>query len=128
MFPSRITEDDSPTVTNSHEVRAAKTMFYVVGSYFLCWAPLTILSVIKWFSKEPIITSDATRAVVGNFCTCAVHFHAAINPIIYAFRIRDVRNAIRRTFGFSEEDATGQSETNDPSMSANATRKRSMAT
>lgn len=44
--------------------------------------------------------------IISYFGYCAIHSSTAIDPIIYAYRIKDVRDAIKRTFhcGFPIRD------------------------
>lgn len=90
---------ESSRVISPHEIRATKTMSFVIGSFIICWIPLAIKNII-----EIIVDPDAVlygkdhvwHTILKNFCYCAVHFNSAIDPIIYAFRIGDVRRATKK--------------------------------
>lgn len=94
-------------------------MFYVIGAFVVCWIPLAILCLVDYLSPRNEETHNITKDLIDNFCYCAIHFNSAINPIIYAFRIRDLRNAIKRTFGCKLEAQIHQSESCLPSRNAN---------
>ena len=74
------------------EFHAARSLSTVVGVFALCWLPLHIHNVILYF--EPKIAADQPTWTTD----CAIllsHANSMINPIIYAFHMREMRRAFR---------------------------------
>lgn len=74
-------------------MRAAKTMLLVIVCFLASWIPLTIKFIVDAFSQNA--TSSTLPSVmphlIENLCLFAVHFSSAVDPMIYAFRVKDVR-------------------------------------
>lgn len=70
------------------EHKTAKTLSMVVGSFLICWLPLTI----SYFCFA-VGNHEVSVNVLGIF-TILSHFNSAIDPLIYALRIKDVRETI----------------------------------
>lgn len=94
---------------NPSEIRAAKTMLLVIGSFIICWIPLFINYLVKLTSKgdqvSHTVEEKSNYKFIEFFCYCAVHYNSAIDPIIYAYRIKDVQSAIKRTLGYQHQAA-----------------------
>lgn len=73
------------------EIRAAKSLSIIVGLFALCWLPVHILNCLTLFyedlKKPPVVMYVAI---------ILSHANSAVNPIIYAYRIRDFRNTFRK--------------------------------
>lgn len=120
-------------VINPHEIRAAKTMSLVIGSFMICWFPLAIKNLIDY-----IIDCDSIfygkdhiwHTILKNFCYCAVHVNAAIDPVILAYRINDVKSAIQRVLRCQYQsklvqDTTDMSVVKSSSQSASVLQNKS---
>lgn len=97
---SRIAPSTGPRVkrlswtSNPSQIRAAVTMFYVLGSLFICWIPM--LSGFLYVSiqgqnlvyQKFLWTWGVTCIFLNSFC----------NPFIYSWRNRNMSSAIRRLF------------------------------
>lgn len=60
--------------------------------------------------EETIFESPSTLTMLINtFCDCGVHFNSAVNPFIYAYRIKDVRDAVKKLFKFNSDKADSSS-------------------
>lgn len=81
--------------SNQKEVRVAKTMLMVIGTFILCWIPFATCVIMKTMGNDAIVRYEK---VIETFCLCATHWNAAIDPVIYAYRIKDIRDAIKNTF------------------------------
>ncbi|CAL9704551.1 unnamed protein product [Knipowitschia caucasica] len=68
------------------ELRLAKSLALVVFLFILCWMPIHIMNCIHFFCKDCKIPPVATN--VGIFMS---HVNSAVNPMIYAFRIKRFR-------------------------------------
>lgn len=78
------------------EIRVAKTSALIIGTFILCWTPITVLDMIIAYTRDlTIFDGNAVSRNCFMFSVCAAHFNSAIDPIIYAYRIKDVRVTIR---------------------------------
>ncbi|XP_058483540.1 adenosine receptor A2b [Solea solea] len=73
------------------EIRAAKSLSIIVGLFAVCWLPVHILNCLTLFYKQL-----HKPTVVMYVAILMSHANSAVNPIIYAYRIRDFRNTFRK--------------------------------
>jgi hypothetical protein len=98
--------EGSSEVICRKEVRATKTMFIVIGTFSLCWLPLAIYFVLKSTVTGPNYSEFSI--FIDAFCFCATHYNSAIDPIIYAYRMKNIRNAIKRTLRCGQDTPEDQ--------------------
>nr|XP_039248983.1 muscarinic acetylcholine receptor M3-like [Styela clava] len=88
------------------EFKAARSLATVVGLFAICWLPLHILNSITLFCPgcfQPNWLKDLAILLS--------HANSLVNPLLYAYKLRDFRNAFRRilspvfTSKFSSERA-----------------------
>ncbi|KAM9370513.1 adenosine receptor A2b [Phaethornis superciliosus] len=79
--------------TLQKEVHAAKSLAIIVGLFAFCWLPLHILNCITLFHEE---FSKSKPEWVMYMAIILSHANSVINPIIYAYRIRDFRYTFRK--------------------------------
>ncbi|NXL91619.1 AA2BR protein, partial [Alectura lathami] len=79
--------------TLQKEVHAAKSLAIIVGLFAFCWLPLHILNCITHFHEE---LSKSKPEWVMYMAIILSHANSVINPIIYAYRIRDFRYTFRK--------------------------------
>ncbi|KAM9385945.1 adenosine receptor A2b [Pholidichthys leucotaenia] len=73
------------------EIRAAKSLSIIVGLFAICWLPVHILNCLTLFYKKV-----DKQEVVMYVAIILSHANSAVNPIIYAYRIKDFRNTFRK--------------------------------
>ncbi|XP_056602109.1 adenosine receptor A2b [Triplophysa dalaica] len=73
------------------EIRAAKSLSIIVGLFALCWLPVHILNCLTLFYKQL-----QKPSFVMNTAILLSHTNSAVNPIIYAYRIREFRVTFRK--------------------------------
>lgn len=73
------------------EIRAAKSLSIIVGLFAVCWLPVHILNCLTLFYDE-LKKPD----IVMYIAIIMSHANSAVNPIIYAYRIKDFRNTFRK--------------------------------
>lgn len=80
----------------SPEVRIAHTFAWVVGAYVICYGPVTINLLLlvltqdlQFFGRHWLMQDYYMMAV------CLSNFNSAINPFIYAYRVKDVRDTLK---------------------------------
>lgn len=79
------------------EVEFTKTMIMIVINYIVCWTPVTVHTLIFLITKNHHIFSEHDHL----FQTCAIliaHFNSALDPSIYAYRMREVRKDLKNLF------------------------------
>ncbi|XP_026090509.1 adenosine receptor A2b-like [Carassius auratus] len=74
------------------EVHAAKSLAIIVGLFAVCWLPLHIINCFTLFCP----LCDRPQAWVMYLAIILSHANSAVNPFIYAYRIRDFRHTFRR--------------------------------
>ncbi|CAG9800431.1 unnamed protein product [Chironomus riparius] len=79
--------------TMDKEIRATISIAIIVIVFCLTWVPSQILYVVS------IYYSGCIPPFVVHIVMSLLLLNSAINPIIYAFRMRDIRKAIYRLFG-----------------------------
>nr|XP_060612843.1 adenosine receptor A2b [Anolis sagrei ordinatus] len=79
--------------TLQREVSAAKSLAIIVGLFALCWLPLHILNCLSLFWTG---FANHKPHWAMNLTIILSHANSAVNPIIYAYRIRDFRGTFRR--------------------------------
>ncbi|XP_077088034.1 adenosine receptor A2b [Siphateles boraxobius] len=73
------------------EIRAAKSLSIIVGLFALCWLPVHILNCLTLFYSEL-----EKPSFIMNTAIILSHANSAVNPIIYAYRIREFRFTFRK--------------------------------
>ncbi|KAM3660993.1 adenosine receptor A2b [Ammospiza maritima maritima] len=79
--------------TLQKEVHAAKSLAIIVGLFAFCWLPLHILNCITHFHEG---FSRSKPEWVMYVAIILSHANSVINPIIYAYRIREFRCTFRK--------------------------------
>ncbi|XP_024074280.1 adenosine receptor A2b [Terrapene carolina triunguis] len=79
--------------TLQKEVNAAKSLAIIVGLFAFCWLPLHILNCITYFHQD---FAHNKPDWVMYMAIILSHANSVINPIIYAYKIRDFRCTFRK--------------------------------
>ncbi|TFK12930.1 ATP-binding cassette sub-family D member 4 [Platysternon megacephalum] len=79
--------------TLQKEVNAAKSLAIIVGLFAFCWLPLHILNCITYFHQD---FADNKPDWLMYVAIILSHANSVINPIIYAYKIRDFRCTFRK--------------------------------
>ncbi|KAG6448385.1 adenosine receptor A3 [Manduca sexta] len=72
------------------EVKATQNLAIIVFFFILCWMPLYTINAIKAFMPELDIPNPLTY-----FCIIFSHLNSAINPLLYAYHLKDFRAALK---------------------------------
>ncbi|KAG8590573.1 hypothetical protein GDO81_006802 [Engystomops pustulosus] len=80
---------DNSRTTLQKEVNAAKSLAIIVGLFAFCWLPIHILNCITLFHKEKPEWAMYMAIILS-------HANSVVNPIIYAYKIRDFRYTFRK--------------------------------
>lgn len=68
-----------------------KNVSIIVAIFVICWLPLGVIDACNFH-----VDNCFTNVDVINFAVAFSHFGAAINPMIYAYRIREIRDALKK--------------------------------
>lgn len=72
------------------EVKATQNLAVIVFFFIICWIPLYTVNTIKAFMPELDIPNPLTYV-----CIIITHLNSAINPLLYAYHLRDFRAALK---------------------------------
>ncbi|CAN7986910.1 unnamed protein product [Ixodes hexagonus] len=78
-------------IRDPHRARTAKTLFSVVIFFMICWFPLYTLNCVKAFC----VHCDPPQWVFDSLIVLS-HLNSALNPFLYAYRMKDFREALQR--------------------------------
>uniref|UniRef100_H3A231 Adenosine A2b receptor n=2 Tax=Latimeria chalumnae TaxID=7897 RepID=H3A231_LATCH len=82
---------DNSRTTLQKEINAAKSLSIIVGLFALCWLPLHILNCLTLFHP-----SLEKKQWIKSLAIIMSHANSVVNPIIYAYKIKDFRNTFRK--------------------------------
>uniref|UniRef100_A0A3Q0RSS5 Adenosine receptor A2 n=1 Tax=Amphilophus citrinellus TaxID=61819 RepID=A0A3Q0RSS5_AMPCI len=74
------------------EVHAAKSLAIIVGLFALCWLPLHIINCINHMCHG----CERPHIWVMNIAIILSHANSVVNPLIYAYRLREFRHTFRK--------------------------------
>lgn len=78
--------------TLQREVHAAKSLAIIVGLFAICWLPLHIINCFTLFCKA----CERPPVLLMYFAILFSHANSVVNPLIYAYRIREFRLTFRK--------------------------------
>lgn len=82
-----------------NEIRMAKTFAWIVATYIICYAPLTLnFLIVASTENVKVFQTHWLLRLFHVFSICIAHFNSVLNPFIYAYRIKDVREAMKDVF------------------------------
>ncbi|XP_056675664.1 adenosine receptor A2b [Monodelphis domestica] len=84
---------DHSRTTLQREIHAAKSLAMIVGIFALCWLPLHATNCITLFDEHFALHKPKE---LMHIVILLSHANSVVNPIIYAYRIRDFRYTFRR--------------------------------
>lgn len=76
---------------HKREVRTAKALLSIVLFFMICWFPLYTLNCVKAFC----VSCDPPVWVFDGLIILS-HMNSALNPLLYAYRMSDFRDAFKR--------------------------------
>lgn len=78
------------------EIRLAKTCGWIIGTYIVCWVCMTInYFVVGITEDDEYFLQSIPLFIFYVLAIWAAHVNSAINPFIYAYKIKDVRDALK---------------------------------
>ena len=71
----------------SHDLKAARTIAVVIGTFVCCWIPFCVLSVLYGYNLPIDIT-------IGNATKWLAYLNALLNPVVYSCLDKQLRNIV----------------------------------
>ncbi|XP_055369170.1 adenosine A2a receptor b isoform X2 [Betta splendens] len=106
--------------TLQKEVHAAKSLAIIVGLFVVCWFPLHIINCFNNLCED----CGRPHVWVMNVAIILSHANSVVNPLIYAYRIREFRLTFRRILYqhiLGKRDAQGFGVGNNRAVVSNST-------
>ncbi|KAM9330837.1 adenosine receptor A2a [Gastrophryne carolinensis] len=88
----KITCGERSRSTLQREVHAAKSLAIIVGLFAICWLPLHIINCFTLFCEDCARPPE----LLMYFAILFSHANSVVNPLIYAYRIREFRHTFRK--------------------------------
>lgn len=85
------------------EVEMTKTMLMIVITFFVGWMPITVNCLAVLVTKNSRVFheySESFGLCFGMFTLVATYVNSALDPLIYAYRMKEVREDIKSLFKF----------------------------
>lgn len=79
------------SAAQKREVKATQNLSIIVAFFMICWIPLYTMNCINAFCKECLINETLIY-----FAIVLSHLNSAINPLLYAYHLKDFRGALFR--------------------------------
>ncbi|XP_068153752.1 uncharacterized protein AdoR isoform X2 [Drosophila tropicalis] len=72
------------------DVKATQNLSIIVLFFMICWIPLYTINCIKAFCPNCYVHPKLTL-----FCIILSHLNSAVNPVLYAYHLKDFRAALK---------------------------------
>lgn len=72
------------------EVKATQNLSIIVAFFALCWMPLYTINCVQAFCSECTVPASLIH-----MCIILSHLNSAGNPLLYAYHLKDFRNAFK---------------------------------
>lgn len=89
-------DDDSPTklrvlgAARKSEVKATQNLSIIVAFFAVCWMPLYTINCVQAFCLPCVVPQPLLYG-----CIVLSHLNSAGNPLLYAYHLKDFRNAFK---------------------------------
>lgn len=87
---------------NKEETRLTKTMAMIIGSYLVCWMPMTLcllgITITGDYHHEYLGLSRTSSDYLHTSFFFMAYLNSAIDPLIYVHRMRQVKRFAQRFF------------------------------
>lgn len=100
------------------EVKATQNLSIIVLFFMICWIPLYTINCVQAFCSSCQIGQTFT-----DFCIILSHLNSAVNPLLYAYHLRDFRAALKHLlynmFGIKNKSTLDLDRNCRPSVNSN---------
>lgn len=83
------------------EIQMTKTMWLIIISYLVCWMPVTVSFITVAITRKRHFFFEYNELfgmVFHIVAVIATHLNSVIDSVIYAYRIKEVRDEIKKMF------------------------------
>lgn len=87
------------SAAQKREVKATQNLSIIVAFFMICWIPLYTINCVNAFCKQCFINES-----VIYFGIILSHLNSAINPLLYAYHLKDFRGAMYRLIACKSND------------------------
>ncbi|KAG8222640.1 hypothetical protein J437_LFUL011916 [Ladona fulva] len=84
--------------TQRREIKTTQSLAIIVLFFIICWIPLHTINFVKALCPDCPVEGPITL-----FSIILSHLNSAVNPILYAYHLKDYRAALRAIFHCNEE-------------------------
>lgn len=85
-------------MTKEVQLRITKTFGMIVGGHIVCWLPVQVAFFAIAFTGDAEYFTQVWYMEMMFFAAISgAHINSATNPFIYAYRIKGIRDAIKKT-------------------------------
>jgi len=88
-FRCEVNDQKRPEEFFKREIKVTINIFSIVVVFIILWIPLHIAYILPIFCKSCNVTPNTIALAIS-----IAHSNSAINPILYAYHMRDIRKAI----------------------------------
>lgn len=92
---TRPTGENNKTIDMVRYKRSTVTMLYILGFFLLCYFPFLVVMLLEVAVGETLQTKAAYLYTVTS-----IFINSALNPLIYCWRMMEIRMAIRKIINF----------------------------
>ena len=83
-----------PTMNMQRYKRSVRTMYYITGVFLVCYLPYMVVGLLYHVLKEVGISMGIEMYYAFQLVYGIVMMNSALNPLIYCWRIVEIRNAL----------------------------------
>ena len=91
----------SNTVNVLKSRKSAVTVLYVYGLFVISYLPVLVIMLTQTFTGF-----NKTTKVAFNYVATAVFINSFLNPVVYCWRIREIRRAVKNVFRMNQNEVT----------------------
>lgn len=98
---TRVSESELSANPDEHvlrriQIKCVKTFALIIGVYIICWTPTAITFLIVGYTENTeIFNGSWILRIVYILSMSASHLNSAINPFIYAYRCKEIKDSIK---------------------------------
>ena len=101
----QITQQQQSVQSNTINVlkcrKSAVTVLYVYGLFVISYLPVFVILLIQTFTGY-----TKTVRIAFNYVATAVFINSFLNPVVYCWRIREIRRAVKNVFRINQNEVT----------------------
>ena len=101
----QITQQQQSVQSNTINVlkcrKSAVTVLYVYGLFVISYLPVFVIILIQTFTGY-----TKTVRIASDYVATAVFINSFLNPVVYCWRIREIRRAVKNVFRINQNEVT----------------------